>query len=153
MGLSKKQRSSLLQSVWLFEQCSARELAQLDSVLTEVAVPMGRDLARQGDDGREFVIIVEGKAEVRRDGTHIATLGAGDFFGEMALLDKQPRAATVTTVEPSRILVMAVSAFSALVRAMPSVDRKMLIVLAQRLRDVETRYVPVEARTSTAELV
>ena len=153
MGLSKKQRSSLLQGVWLFEHCSARELAQLDSVLTELAVPTGRDLARQGDDGREFVIIVDGKAEVRRDGTLIATLGAGDFFGEMSLLDKQPRAATVTTVEPSRILVMAVSAFSALVRAMPSVDRKMLIVLAQRLRDVETRYVPVEARTSTAELV
>lgn len=147
-----KQRSALLRQVWLFEQCSSRELAQLDSVMTEVDVPAGRELACQGADGREFVVLVDGKAEVTRDGSHLATLGPGDFFGEMSLLDKRPRTATVTTTDASRVLVMTVSAFNALVRTMPSVTHKMLVVLAGRLRDVEARYVPAREHRSTANI-
>jgi CRP-like cAMP-binding protein len=152
MQLTKRQRSALLRQVWLFEQCSSRELAQLESVLTEVAVPIGRELACQGADGREFIVLVEGKADVTRDGTHLATLGAGDFFGELSLLDKQPRTATVTTVEPSRVLVMTAPAFNALVRTISSVDHKMLVVLARRLREIEARYVPSHERTSSANI-
>jgi CRP-like cAMP-binding protein len=142
----------LLHNVWLFEQCNARELSELDGAMTELDVPDGRVLARQGDVGREFVVIVDGKAEVTRNGTTIAVLGSGDFFGEMSLLDHQPRTATVTTVAPARILVMTVASFNSLIATMPSVDRKMLAVLAHRLREVEARFVPPQERRSTADI-
>lgn len=150
--LTKHQRSGLLRNVWLFEQCTNREIAELDQATTEVEVPEGRILARQGDRGAEFVVIVDGKAEVTRDRTVIAMLGPGDFFGEMSLLDNQPRAATVKTTEPTRLLVMTIVAFKYVLSTMPSVDRKMLTVMAQRLRDIEQRYVPLAEHKSSAQI-
>ena len=70
----------------------------------------------------------------------------------MALLDRRPRSATVTTVEPTTVLVITAGAFNSLVGDMPSVDRKMLLVLAERLRDVEARFVPADERVSNLEL-
>jgi CRP/FNR family transcriptional regulator, cyclic AMP receptor protein len=142
MHLTKKDRVELFGSVWLFERCSRRELDVLQRAATELDVEAGRSLATQGELGREFIVIVSGKAEVTRDGTHVADLGAGSFFGEMSLLDHEPRAATVTTTEPTHVLVMSANGFDTVVTTMPSVDRKMLTVLAQRLRDIEEKYVP-----------
>ena len=148
MPISKKNRLELLKHVWLFEQCSRRELDLLQKVATEVQVPAGRTLTKQGELGREFLVIVEGKANVIRDGTEIAVLGAGSFFGEMSLLENEPRNATVTALEPTRILALTRAAFNGVIRTMPSVDHKMLTVLAHRLRDVEARYVPASERTT-----
>ncbi|MGO9876591.1 MAG: Crp/Fnr family transcriptional regulator [Acidimicrobiia bacterium] len=142
----------LLRRVWLFEQCSQRELDVLQSATTEIEVPTGKPLTRQGEHGREFVVIVEGKAVVTRDATEIAVLGPGSFFGEMSLLDGKPRTATVTTTERTRVLVLTTAAFNGVVTTMPSVDRKMLIVLAGRLRDIETKYVPADARDARSEI-
>ena len=114
------------------------------SAATRVAIPAGKVLAREGANGREFFVIVEGKAEVTRNGVAVEVLGPGSFFGEMALLDRQPRAATVTASEPSEILVIEAQAFRSLVETMPSVDRKMLAVLAWRLRELEDRFLPAE---------
>jgi signal-transduction protein with cAMP-binding, CBS, and nucleotidyltransferase domain len=152
VGLTKKDRVALLRSVWLFERCTSREIALLDRATSEAEVPAGRVLATQGELGREFVVIVDGKAEVTRDGIQIATLGAGSFFGEMSLLDQQPRTATVTTVEPTRLLVMTPTEFNSVVSTMPSVDRKMLVVLVERLREIEAKYVPDAERVSPTEL-
>jgi CRP-like cAMP-binding protein len=70
----------------------------------------------------------------------------------MALLDRRPRSATVTTLEPTTVLAITAGAFNALVGDMPSVDRKMLIVLAERLRDVESRFVPADERVTNPDL-
>lgn len=152
MRITKKHRVDLLRSVWLFEQCSQRELDLLQSAATDLEVPAGKLLTTQGEYGREFVVIVEGKAVVTRDGTEIAVLGPGSFFGEMSLLDGQPRTATVTTTERTRVLVLTTPAFNGVVATMPSVDRKMLIVLAGRLRDIETKYVPADERQTRSDI-
>jgi CRP/FNR family cyclic AMP-dependent transcriptional regulator len=152
MRVSKKRGRDLLGKVWLFERCSNRELDLLQDAATEMEFPAGKALTTQGETGRHFMVIVEGEAEVSRDGTQIALLGPGSFFGEMSLLDGQPRTATVTTREPTRVLMITTAAFNGALATMPSVDRKMLTVLAARLRDIEARYVPANERSTSADL-
>ena len=152
MQITKKHRLDLLGAVWLFEQCSRRELDLLQRAATLLDVPAGRALAEQGAPGKEFVVLVEGSAAVTRDGTQLAVLGPGSFFGEMSLLDGNPRAATVTTLEPTRLLVLTSTEFITVVSTMPSVDRKMLSVLASRLRDVEAKYVPANERNTSTDI-
>jgi len=144
--MKKDARIELLGSVWLFERCSRKELSLLASNATLLATPPGKILAREGEIGREFFVIVSGKAEVTRHGSSLGVLGVGDFFGEMALLDRQRRSATVTTIVDTDVLVLTSNAFVSVVESMPSVDRKMLTVLAERLRDLEERYVPSAER-------
>jgi CRP/FNR family cyclic AMP-dependent transcriptional regulator len=152
MRVSKKRGRDLLGKVWLFERCSNRELDLLQDAATEMDFPIGKELTTQGEIGRHFMVIVEGEAEVTRDGTQIAVLGPGSFFGEMSLLDGQPRTATVTTRIPTRVLMITTAAFTGALTTMPSVDRKMLTVLAARLRDIEARYVPANERRTNADL-
>lgn len=141
-SVTKKRRLELLGSVWLFEQCSRRELNLLQSAATEMQLTAGKILTKQGEVGRHFIVIVEGNVEVTRDGTQIAVLGPGSFFGEMSLLDGQPRTATAITLGPTHVLMLTTAAFNEVLTTMPSVDRKLLTVLAGRLRDIEARYVP-----------
>lgn len=152
MRVTKKQSRDLLGKVWLFERCSHRELDMLQTAATEMQFPTGKNLTTQGELGRHFMVIVEGEAEVTRDGTHIAVLGEGSFFGEMSLLDGQPRTATVTTLQPTRVLMLTAAAFNEALATMPSVDRKMLTVLAGRLRDIEAKYVPANERGASADI-
>ena len=151
--VTKKSRRDLLGKVWLFEGCSRRELDVLQGAATEMNFPEGKDLTKQGELGRHFMVIVDGQAEVIRDGTQMAILGPGSFFGEMSLLDGQPRTATVTTLVPTRVLMLAGGAFNDVLASMPSVGVKMLMVLANRLRDIEHRYVPTEAHVTSANIV
>ena len=152
MRLRKQEGIDLLRSVWLFERCSKSELGALQRIATPLDVPAGKVLTTEGETGREFFVIVNEKAEATRGGVSIGVLGAGSFFGEMALLDRKPRTATVTTLEPTSVLVITANAFSALVESVPSVDRKMLVVLAERLRDVEARFVPADARVTNLDI-
>jgi CRP-like cAMP-binding protein len=142
MHLKKADRIGLFANVWLFEHCSRRELDALQRAATPLDVPTGKVLARQGETGREFFVVVEGSAEVTRGGTPVGVLAPGSFFGEMSLLERKPRAATVTTLEPTTVLVMTARDFDHVVRTMPSVDRKMLVALSSRLREIEAHYVP-----------
>ena len=144
--MKKDARIELLRTVWLFERCTKKELEALAALATPVDLHAGKVLATQGEQGDQFFVIVSGKAEASREGVSIGSLGPGGFFGEMSLLERLPRVATVTTTEPTTVLVLTAKAFDQLVASMPSVDRKMLIVLANRLRDIESRYVPAEAR-------
>jgi CRP/FNR family transcriptional regulator, cyclic AMP receptor protein len=150
MAFTKKHRREVLGKVWLFELCSRRELDSLESAATEMQFPIGKELTTQGELGRHFMVIVEGEAEVTRDGTRIAALGPGSFFGEMSLLDGQPRTATVTTLAPTRVLMLTTATFNGVLATMPSVNSKMLTVLAARLREVEAKYVPTSERTASA---
>jgi CRP-like cAMP-binding protein len=151
--VKKQEGIDLLRSVWLFERCTNRELDALQRIATPLDVPAGKVLTTEGEIGREFFVLIRGKAEATRGGVVIATVGEGSFFGEMALLDRRPRSATVTTLEPTTVLVITAGEFNALVGTMPSVDRKMLIVLAERLRDVEARFVPADERVTHPDLV
>ncbi len=133
MTLRKNAKIELLRGVPLFERCSTRELAEVASLADELAVPAGRGLTTEGKAGREFFVLVEGAAEVRRKGRRVNTLGAGDFLGEIALVTDRPRTATVTTTEPSRLLVLTGRDFRGLIERMPGIAAKVLAALGARL--------------------
>jgi len=148
----KDARIEFLRNVWLFERCTRKELAAIATLATPLDLPAGKVLASQGEQGKEFFVIVSGRAEASREGFTIGGMGPGSFFGEMSLLERLPRVATVTTTEPTTVLVLTAKAFDQLVADMPSVDRKMLIVLANRLREIEGRYVPADARVIATDV-
>jgi CRP-like cAMP-binding protein len=131
--LRKNAKLDLLRRVPLFARCSGRELNRIASVADELDMPEGRHLTREGQPGREFIVLVDGGAEVRRKGRKLNTLGPGDFLGEIALLADRPRTATVTTTAPSRLLVLTGRDFRALLRELPALQGKVLETLASRL--------------------
>ena len=133
MSLRKNAKIELLRGVPLFERCSARELGEIAAVADELGVPAGKVLAAEGERGREFVVLVEGAAEVRRKGRRINTLAAGDFLGEIALVTDRPRTATVTTTGPARVLVLTGRDFQRLLERVPSLAVKVLAALGERL--------------------
>jgi len=141
MEVPRHDRVELLRSVWLFETCTRLELNQLVTLTAVREVGAGQHLSRKGDPPREFMVLVEGKAEVVRHGEALASLGPGDFVGEMSLLDRTERVATVTALEPTRLLVMTGASFDLLLRDQPSFARNLLVVVSRRLRHVlETRF-------------
>ncbi len=131
--LGKDTKVELIGSVPLFADCSRRELRELAETADEVVVPAGYVLTKEGATGREFVIIVEGAAEVVRRGKKVNTLGSGDFLGEIALVSRGLRTATVRTTQPTHALVLTASAFRGLLRRMPSIQTKILQALAERI--------------------
>ncbi len=135
MLLHKDAKVELLKQVPLFERLSKRELREIATLADELHLPAGRHLAKEGATGKEFVVLVEGAADVRRRGRKINTLGSGDFLGEIALITGTPRTATVTTTAGSRLLVITSSAFRRLMREMPSIQEKVLAALAARIPD------------------
>jgi CRP-like cAMP-binding protein len=131
----KDMKVELLKRVPLFERCSNRELVELAGLADELTLPAGRKLTKEGATGKEFVVIVEGLADVRRKGRKVNSLRSGDFLGEIALLTGMPRTATVTTTTPARLLVITAPAFRSLLRRIPSLQLKVLDALAARLPD------------------
>jgi CRP-like cAMP-binding protein len=134
MAMRSKAKTDLLKSVPLFEHCSRRDLARIAGITDEIAIDEGKVLITEGDRGREFFVIISGEVEVRRKGRKVATLQAGSFFGEMALLSNQPRTATVTAVTPLRLLVIEDRAFVDLLDALPELWLKVARSLAERLQ-------------------
>jgi CRP-like cAMP-binding protein len=135
--LRKDAKIELLKRVPLFERCSKRELAQIAALADELDLPSARNLTREGAGGWEFIVLVEGEADVVRKRRVINELGPGDFVGEIALLTGRPRTATVRTRGPSRILVLTASAFRTLMHDVPSIKDKILAALAARLAPEE----------------
>lgn len=133
--LRKNAKLELLRGVPLFSGCSRRELEQVAAIADELELPAGRMLTREGAAGREFVVLVDGAATVSQAGRTIATLTGGQFAGEIALLTGRPRTATVTTSEPSRLLVITAANFRALLRDQPGLQAKMLAAVTARLPD------------------
>ncbi len=133
--LRKNAKIELLKRVPLFERCSQRELAQIAALADELDLPDERNLTREGAGGFEFIILVEGAADVVRKGRVVNELGPGDFVGEIALVTAQPRTATVKTRGPARILVLTASGFRTLMRDVPSIQDKVLAAITARLPD------------------
>jgi CRP-like cAMP-binding protein len=126
-----------LSTIPLFQHLSPKQLAEVDRLMTTVDVPAGRQLMRQGEPGREFVAVVEGEAEVRRDGMVIATRGPGSFFGETALLLERPRNASVIAATAMTIEVIDRQDFTQLLTEFPELYAPLLEAAAQRLAEIE----------------
>jgi CRP-like cAMP-binding protein len=117
----------------LFAGLSKGELAQVGQWTTELDLPEGQVLGRQGSVAYEFFVIEDGTARVTVDGAHVADLGPGDFFGEIGLLERERRTATVTATTPIRVVVMLGSEFRAMEREMPHVAQKVREAIEERL--------------------
>jgi CRP-like cAMP-binding protein len=128
-----------LKSIWLFSSCTASELRKIRGSLDEVEVPAGKVLVEEGRVGLEFYLIVDGEATVTRNGKHVATLGPGSHFGELALLDRRPRSASVVSETAMDVLVLSQRQFNSLLQSVPTISHKLLAALATRLRDADAK--------------
>ena len=118
----------------LFAALSRQELGQLAKATEDLEVDEGKTLTREGDLGREFFVIVDGEVSVTQDGNEIRRLGAGDFFGEIALIyDNARRTATVTAVSPLRFFVLTRQSFRSLLEHQPEIEEKVMAALEERL--------------------
>ena len=133
--LRKNAKIELIKHVPLFDGLSKRELDEVAAIADELAIDAGSELTHEGAAGHEFLVLVEGTADVRRKGRKVNTLGSGDFLGEIALITGVPRTATVTTTAPARMLVITARDFKSLLRRTPSIQLKVLEALASRLPD------------------
>ena len=122
-----------LRDVPLFAGLSKDELKQLGQWTTELDLPAGQVLGRQGSVAYEFFVIEDGVLEVTIDGERVAELGPGDFFGEIGLLASDRRTATVTATTPVRVIVMLGSEFRAMEREMPHVAQQVREAMRERL--------------------
>jgi CRP-like cAMP-binding protein len=131
--LGKDAKVELIRNVPLFSRLSKKALQEVASIADEIDFPEGKMLTQQGARGREFIVILEGAAQVEQDGRRINTLGEGDFFGEIALVTKLPRTATVTATEPMRALVITDRDFLTLLKRSPEVGEGIVTALGERL--------------------
>jgi CRP/FNR family transcriptional regulator, cyclic AMP receptor protein len=128
-----------LAAIPLFSALSRKELQLVAKASDEVQLDAGHELIRQGDFGREMFVVVEGSLTVKRNGRKVGTAAPGSAIGELSLLDKGPRTATVTTDVPSRLLVLGTREFAAILEDVPGIARKILASLASRIRDLDTK--------------
>ena len=120
----------------LFEDFSRKELTALARVSEDLEVSAGTVLCREGETGQEFFVIVEGDTEITKRGKPVANRVGGDFIGEIALLEKIPRTATVTATTPLRLFVLTGPDFRRLVDENPKLERKIMSALAKRLAEL-----------------
>ena len=121
-----------LKDVPFFSSMSEQDLAAVAQQIDEISVAAGRVLAREGDLGEEFFVIESGTAQVTRGGAPVAKLGAGDLFGEIALIREDRRTATVTATSPMVLIVMTGSSFRSLDRSIPEFRETVSKALAER---------------------
>ena len=131
-------RVALLRGGWLFSECTDDELERIAALAHSLRVPAGHVVVREGDEGGEFYVVVEGTYRVTVDDQPVADLGPGSFFGEMALLDGGDRVASVTAVSDGELLALHRDEFNEmLAMAMPTLAPKLLAVVGRRVRELE----------------
>lgn len=135
----RSQKADALADIPLFHSLSNKERMELARHVDEVPIKNGAVLTRQGAAGDAFYLIVDGSADVVRSGSKIAKLGPGDAVGEMALLDGEPRSATVTMTSDGTVLTMTRREFKGVLHDIPGIANKMLITLSLRLREANAR--------------
>jgi CRP-like cAMP-binding protein len=132
--LRKDAKVELLRHVTLFAGCSKRELGQISLIADEIDFPADKTLIRQGDPGRQFFVVIEGEVKVVKNGKKLPSpRGGSEFYGEISLVSGSPATATVTTVAPTRALVIAPQHFRALLDRSPSIQRRVLHSFSERL--------------------
>ena len=121
-----------LEGIALFEHLNKKERAEVARQADEIDIEAGKRLMSEGRFGYEFFVIADGTAEVIREGEHIADLGPGDFFGEMALLGDTVHNADVVAKSDMTAMVMTDTAFKALSRRMPDVAERIRATCRER---------------------
>lgn len=130
-----------LSQVKMFSSLNKKELGLVAKASDVITVPAGSDIVKEGEIGHEFYLISKGSAVVKRGNRKVANLGAGSYFGEMALLDRGPRTATITAEEPSELIVLGQREFMAVLDQVPPVAHKLLVGMAGRLREADSKAV------------
>jgi trk system potassium uptake protein TrkA len=131
-------RIELLREVWLFSGCNEEEIERIAAMAEPRSVPAGTEVTREGEEGLEFFVAVEGDAVASVEGDEVGRIGAGGFFGEMALIDGGERVATVTATTDMRLLVLGRHEFNEMLEiAMPAVTPKLLAVVGARMRTID----------------
>jgi CRP-like cAMP-binding protein len=132
--LHRDQKVELIKHAPLFANCSKRELQEIAHLADEIDLREGKEMTRQGERGREFFVLLEGEADVLKGRRSIRHLGAGDFFGEIALIyDNARRTATVTADSPLRFFVLTRQSFRSLLEHQPEIEEKVMAALEDRL--------------------
>ena len=135
--LRKNAKVELIKGVPLFAECSRKELGEVAGIADEIDLREGKELTKQGKPGREFFILVEGTADVKKGSRRVNELGPGDFFGEISLIRHTPRTATVVATSPVRTLVITERSFQSLLQHQPGIQNKVMSALAARLAPEE----------------
>ncbi|TMM05985.1 MAG: cyclic nucleotide-binding domain-containing protein [Actinobacteria bacterium] len=133
MRLGGNQKTDLIRKVPLFARCSRAELKEIAMLADEIDLREGKEMTREGAPGREFFVLLEGTADVKKNSRRVNTLGPGDFFGEIALVSREPRTATVIATSPVRALVITDRSFRRLLDDAPRVQTKVMEAMAERL--------------------
>jgi CRP-like cAMP-binding protein len=133
MRLGKDAKVELLKGVPLFSKLDKKALQDVAHIADELDLPAGKEMATEGDRGREFFVLLKGEADVTRGGEKINTMKEGDFFGEIALVTKMPRTATVTATSDVDVLVITERAFDDLLKKTPSIGRSVAEALVERV--------------------
>jgi CRP-like cAMP-binding protein len=133
MRLHKDAKVELLKGVPLFSKLDKKALEDVAHIADEIDLPAGKEMATEGDRGREFFVLLKGEAEVTRGGEKINTMKQGDFFGEIALVTKMPRTATVTATSEVDVLVITERAFDSLLKKSPTIGLGVAEALAERV--------------------
>jgi CRP/FNR family transcriptional regulator, cyclic AMP receptor protein len=137
MKLSDKESApvvEMLEKSLLWSGLSKKDLKAIVKLSKERTYETGHVIVQKGEGGVGFYLILEGTVEIRSDGTTIAKLGPGQFFGEMSVIDNQPRSADVVAIEPSRCLILSAWSFNALISENPKIALRMLQEFVRRLR-------------------
>jgi CRP/FNR family transcriptional regulator, cyclic AMP receptor protein len=129
----------LLAQVPLFEGLSKKHLKQVSSLVTRIDGDAGKVLTREGEPGHEFILVLEGEVEVRKGDEVVATRGAGDYIGEIALLEHQPRSATVVATTPVVLEVIGQREFTTLLDDEPEIAAKVRATAAERAAANESK--------------
>jgi len=131
--LGGNQKIDLIRKVPLFARCSRAELKEIALLADEIDLHEGKEMTREGAPGREFFVLLHGTADVKKNSRRVNTLGPGDFFGEIALVSREPRTATVIATSPVRALVITDRSFRRLLDDAPQVQTKVMEAMAERL--------------------
>jgi CRP-like cAMP-binding protein len=131
--------TTYLQRIPMFRSCSPDELDRIADLGSSMTVAEGQEIIRQGDLAEEFFVIVSGSADVTRDREAVATLGPGDYFGELALFDRALRNATVTATSPTELVSFTRGAFDELLDEVGSLRSALISGMARRLHELEGR--------------
>jgi CRP/FNR family transcriptional regulator, cyclic AMP receptor protein len=131
--LRKNAKVELIKSVPLFAECSRKDLEEIAGIADEIDLREGKELTKEGRPGREFFVLIEGDADVKKGSRRINRMAAGDFFGEISLVTRRPRTATVVATSPVRALVITDRSFRTLLEHQPEIQNKVMSALAARL--------------------
>jgi len=140
MKLQRSENDAIMDMLEKSSLWSGLERQDFKAVLKiseEQKFQIGETIVKKGDEGAGFYLVLDGAVEIRSNGNTLSRLGQGQFFGEMSVVDTQPRSADVVAVEPSRVLFLSAWAFKSLVSERPRIPVKMLQEFVRRLRNTD----------------